>query len=116
MKVLLDTCVWGGAGEVLRTEGHEVQWAGEWEQDPGDEEILAYAYRAGCVLVTLDKDFGELAVALGRPHRGIVRLVNLPARRQGVVCAHILRHHADDLIRKAIVTATAERIRVRLPR
>lgn len=115
MKVLLDTCIWGGARESLQAGGHEVEWVGQWKQDPGDEEILAFAYQNGYVLVTLDKDFGELAVALGRPHRGIVRLVNLPARRQGPVCAYILQKHADDLSRGAIITATAERIRVRLP-
>lgn len=116
MRVLLDTCVWGGAQSFLLAAGHEVEWVGGWEHDPGDEEILAYAYRNGSVLVTLDKDFGELAVALGRPHRGIVRLVNLPARRQGPICAYVLQHHAKDLSSGAIVTATVERIRVRLPR
>ena len=41
MKVLLDTCVWGGARSVLETAGHNVVWTGDWPQDPGDEEILA---------------------------------------------------------------------------
>lgn len=58
MKVLLDTCVWGGARSVLEAAGHDVIWTGDWEKDPGDEEILAYAHREGRVLVTLDKDFG----------------------------------------------------------
>jgi predicted nuclease of predicted toxin-antitoxin system len=34
----------------------------DWAKDPGDEEILTQAHREGRVLVTLDKDFGELAV------------------------------------------------------
>lgn len=38
--------------------------------------ILAHAVRNGQALVTLDKDFGELAVALGAAHAGIVRLVD----------------------------------------
>jgi hypothetical protein len=44
-----------------------VIWAGEWAEDPGDDEILARAHREGRVLVTLDKDFGELAVVHGQP-------------------------------------------------
>ncbi|MFW6147662.1 MAG: DUF5615 family PIN-like protein [Thermodesulfobacteriota bacterium] len=33
-----------------------------WPEDPGDEEILARAHNKECILVTLDKDFGELAI------------------------------------------------------
>ncbi len=44
MKVLLDTCVWGGAVKDLRSAGHDVIWAGEWEEDPGDEEVLTKAH------------------------------------------------------------------------
>ena len=29
MKILLDTCVWGGVVQELRTAGHDVAWAGE---------------------------------------------------------------------------------------
>ncbi len=55
MKVLLDTCVWGGAVGDLRSAGHDVIWAGEWYVDPGDEEIPARAHAEGRVLITLDK-------------------------------------------------------------
>ena len=44
MKVLLDTCVWGGVAGVLRSEGYDVESAGEWEFDPGDEQILEIAF------------------------------------------------------------------------
>jgi len=83
VKVLLDTCVWGGARAALVAAGHDVVWAGEWPSDPGDDEILASAHADGRVLVTLDKDFGELAIARGHPHSGIVRLVGLRAFEQG---------------------------------
>lgn len=56
MKVLLDSCVWGGARDELRALGHEVVWAGDWDKDPGDAEILAIAFAEERVLVTLDKD------------------------------------------------------------
>jgi predicted nuclease of predicted toxin-antitoxin system len=60
MKILLDTCVWGGARKTLAAAGHDVEWTGNWPQDPGDDTILAHAYQEGRILVTLDKDFGEL--------------------------------------------------------
>ena len=79
MKLLLDTCVWGGAVAELRNAGHDVVWSGDWEKDPGDEAILEIAHDEGRVLVTLDKDFGELALVLRRPHSGI--LLQLPVPR-----------------------------------
>lgn len=115
MKVLLDTCVWGGAAHDLTAAGHEVEWCGEWERDPGDEEILARANAAGQVLVTLDKDFGELAVMRGVPHCGIIRLVGLAAREQAAACAEALTSHGEELRSGAIVTIELRRVRVRPP-
>jgi predicted nuclease of predicted toxin-antitoxin system len=113
--VLLDTCVWGGAVKDLRSAGHDVVWAGDWQEDPGDEEILTKAHSEGRVLVTLDKDFGELAIVYGRLHSGILRLVNLPARQQGLVAARVLALYGDELRSGAIVTVDARRIRIRPP-
>ena len=85
MKLLLATCVWGGAKDELQAAGHDVLWTGDLEQDSGDEDILAQAHREQRVLITLDKDFGELAIRRNLPHCGIVRLVNMSARQQGAV-------------------------------
>jgi predicted nuclease of predicted toxin-antitoxin system len=115
VKVLLDTCVWGGAVRDLRSAEHDVIWAGEWEEDPGDEEILARAHSDGRVLVTLDKDFGELAIVYGLPHSGILRLVNLPAKEQGIVAQRVLARYGEELRSGAIVTVDARRIRIRPP-
>lgn len=115
MRVLLDTCVWGGALKDLQSAGHDVLWAGNWEQDPGDVEILAKAHDEGRVLVTLDKDFGELAVVKRVPHSGILRLVNFPARQQGLVVLQILTHYGEDLSSGAIITVDSRRIRIRPP-
>jgi len=48
------------------------------QEDPGDEEILEWAHREGRVLVTLDKDFGELAIIHERSHCGIIAWLILP--------------------------------------
>jgi predicted nuclease of predicted toxin-antitoxin system len=68
LKLLLDTCVWGGALAEIQTAGHDAVWVGHWDEDPGDEEILAWALADGRILVTLDKDFGELVFARRLPH------------------------------------------------
>lgn len=115
MKLLLDTCVWGGACDALRASGHDVIWAGEWPEDPGDDEILARAHSEGRILVTLDKDFGKLAVFQGRQHCGILRLVEFSANQQAVVCLQTLAFHGEELLSGGIVTAEPGRLRIRPP-
>ena len=113
MKILLDACVWGGAKDLLKTAGHDVVWAGDWESDPGDEEILARAHAEERALVTLDKDFGELAIVQKIPHSGIIRLVAFSARQQGPACLQILRSFGDELQAGALITADPGRVRIR---
>ncbi|HUY33816.1 MAG TPA: DUF5615 family PIN-like protein [Pirellulales bacterium] len=115
MKILLDSCVWGKATGELTAAGHDAVWVGDWPYDPGDEQILAAAHADACVVVTLDKDFGELAVARGLPHCGIVRLVNIAARQQAAACLRVLALHGAELQAGAIVTAERGRLRVRAP-
>ena len=113
MKILLDSCVWGGAADQLRDAGHDVVWAGSWDSDPGDQEILATAHREGRVLVTLDKDFGELAVVRELPHCGIIRLVSWRAAQQGVVCSAMVQRYRQDLATGALITVSPRVVRIR---
>jgi len=113
VKVLLDSCVWPGARDPIAAAGHEVEWVGAWQADPGDEEILHRAFSNRQVIVTLDKDFGELAVAFGRAQAGIVRLVDVRHQEQAALCVELLALYGEDLARGAIVTAEPGRIRIR---
>lgn len=113
MKVLLDSCVWGGAKRQLTELGHDVAWSGEWNADPGDSEILDIARREGRILVTQDKDFGTLAVVNHQPHSGIIRLVSIPARRQAEFTHYVLLRYGAELLSGGIATVDTERIRMR---
>jgi predicted nuclease of predicted toxin-antitoxin system len=111
MKLLLDTCVWGGAKHDLIAAGHDVVWAGDWPEDPGDEQLLSRAHAEDRIVVTLDKDFGELAIVHGQAHAGIVRLVDHSATQQAAL--HVLSLHGAELEAGAIVTAEPGRLRLR---
>lgn len=113
MKVLLDSCIWPGAREPIAAAGHEVEWVGAWAEDPGDEEILVRAFANRQIIVTLDKDFGELAVAFGRAQAGIVRLVDVRHMEQATLCIELLALHGAALTLGAIVTAEPGRTRIR---
>jgi predicted nuclease of predicted toxin-antitoxin system len=113
MNLLLDTCVWGGARSTLADNGHDVIWTGSWEKDPGDEEIIKYAFKEGRTLVTLDKDFGELAILHRLPHHGIIRLVGIGAHDQAIICLEVLDRYTTELLSGAIITAEFGRFRIR---
>jgi predicted nuclease of predicted toxin-antitoxin system len=116
MRLLLDTCVWGGARAAFTEAGHDCVWAGDWSSDPGDAEILETARREERVLVTLDKDFGELAVVQAQPHAGIVRLVELRGSQQVEACLSVLQKYHGELLSGAIVTVESWRVRIRSSR
>jgi predicted nuclease of predicted toxin-antitoxin system len=115
MKVLLDSCISSILRPTLQASKHDVLWVGDWPQDPGDAEILTFAYREQRIVITLDKDFGALAIRDKQPHTGIIRLVNLSLRDQPSVCAQILGKHGEILLSGAIITVDQKRIRIRLP-
>lgn len=112
--LLLDSCVWGGALSELQTWGWDVAWGPADNPDPGDEQVLAWAQRTGRVLVTLDKDFGELVHNRGLAHAGILRLQRAAPRDQAALIARVVTSHAHVLEARAIVVATPDRVRVRL--
>jgi predicted nuclease of predicted toxin-antitoxin system len=115
MKILLDSCVSAILRPPFQAAGHDVVWVGDWSRDPGDVEILAFAHREQRIVITLDKDFGALAIRDKQPHSGIIRLVNLSLRNQPSVCEQILSKHGETLLTGAIITADQRRLRIRLP-
>ena len=112
MKVLLDSCVWGRARFELIEAGVDCVWAGCFEKDPGDEEIINLAVEQGRVLVTLDKDFGELIFVKLMFHCGLIRLVNIPSLGQAKRCLEIINRYEVQLSKGAIITTTIDKIRV----
>lgn len=113
MKVLIDSCVAGSVAPALVSAGHQIECVTDRPADPGDAAILAHAKSTGQVVVTLDKDFGELAVVRGHAHAGIVRLAGFRAGQQAAACVAVLSRYPVELNDGAIVTAGPSRTRVR---
>jgi predicted nuclease of predicted toxin-antitoxin system len=86
---------------------------GDGPQDPGGAEILAKAQAEGRVLVTLDKDFGELTVGRRNPHAGIVRLAGFRAIDQATATLAVLGRYEADLAAGALITVEPGRVRIR---
>lgn len=71
----------------LRNLGHDVTYAAEIQPRAPDEEVLARATSEARVLITSDKDFGELCFVQGRPSHGVVLLRSKDVTPQGRIGA-----------------------------
>ena len=69
MKLLADENCRRTLVEALRAAGHD-----EVARGAGDDEIIEASIREDRVVITQDKDFGELAIRADRPLPGIVLL------------------------------------------
>lgn len=75
MKFLADENVPRQAVEALRAAGRDVAWVGEDDPSIPDTDVLSAAIAADRLIVTLDKDFGELLFgAASAPPPGVLFL------------------------------------------
>lgn len=58
----------------LRRLGYDVLAVAETISQAADSDVLARASSEGRILVTNDKDFGELAFRVGQVHQGVLLL------------------------------------------
>lgn len=72
MKFLADECCDAGIVSSLRKDGHDVLYIMESGQGILDESILQKAFVENRILITEDKDFGELVCSLKRPVKGVI--------------------------------------------
>ncbi len=74
MKFLADECCDAGMVADLRADDHDVLYAKESLRGAVDEVILATAESEGRILLTEDKDFGELVFRLHLSTQGVILL------------------------------------------
>ncbi len=75
MRFLLDENLWQDAVEALRELGHDVAWVRVDAPALPDDDILTLAGLDGRILVSADKDFGDLVFGRGlRADNGVILL------------------------------------------
>lgn len=67
MKLLANENLAQDAIDALRDTGHDVGWIRTDSPGMADEDVLARAVAEDRILLTFDKDFGELAFRYGLP-------------------------------------------------
>ena len=83
------------AVEGLRAAGHDVAWIRTEAPGATDEQVLARSRDEGRVLITFDKDFGELVL-----RRGL-------SASQGVVLLRLPLAGPEELVARAVAALTA---------
>jgi predicted nuclease of predicted toxin-antitoxin system len=100
--------------ERLRQDGHLVWYVAEMEPGISDDVVLDLANQEEAILLTSDKDFGELVFRLRRIASGVVliRLAGLSIIRKAEIVAHAINQHNAELLGAfTVITPTAIRIR-----
>jgi predicted nuclease of predicted toxin-antitoxin system len=98
MRFLANENFPGDAVDRLKAAGHDVAWVRTAAPGGSDEAVLARAVREERIILTFDKDFGELAWRAGLPAASGVVLFRLPmpaAADAGAVLAARLGERAD---------------------
>ena len=114
MKFLFDVCASSRALRTLLTElGHDVLSALERDPRASDEALLALAMQEARVLVTEDKDFGELVFVRRLPHPCIIRFVDMRVEEKVAAMRELLERHADAIRDGALIVVTRGRVRIR---
>jgi predicted nuclease of predicted toxin-antitoxin system len=113
MRFLVDECTGPVVARWLRVQRHDVFSVYEDARGLDDDEVLRRANDEDRILITNDKDFGELIFRERRPHKGVVllRLDDERAASKVAAVRRLLAAHADQLAgRFVVVTGSAVRI------
>jgi len=99
MALVADESVDSGIVKELRQKGITVFSVAEECWGIKDSEVLKIAYEKDSLLITEDKDFGELAFRLKFQHKGIVliRLSDMPRDKRLTLAVEIITQHFNNM-------------------
>jgi predicted nuclease of predicted toxin-antitoxin system len=72
VKFLADECCDHGLVGALRQSGYDVLYVSDSKRGVSDDDVLSLAFEEQRIILTEDKDFGELVYRLKKPAHGII--------------------------------------------
>jgi len=114
MNLLADEGIDKPIVDALRNNGFDVIYILETNRGADDEVILAMANADKRLLLTQDKDFGELVFRLKNAHYGVIliRLEGYKPALKGEIVLNMLIKHKKELINSfTVIQPNAIRIR-----
>ena len=114
MKFLLDVCASSRAVRtLLATLGHDVRSVLEVDPRASDDALLDLALQEERVLVTEDKDFGELVFVHRLPHPCIIRFADMRVEEKVAAMRELLERHSEAMRGGALIVVSRGRVRIR---
>ena len=112
MRFLVDECTGSKVAQWLRGNHHEVFSVFDEARGMTDDEVLTKAFDENRILITNDKDFGEMIFRTRRNHRGVIflRLDDERAANKIEVLSKLLENYAGKLPEEFVVV-TETRVR-----
>lgn len=114
MKLLANENIPAALIKGLRAAGHDVAWVSEISSGIADPQVIEWAIREERLLLTFDKDFGELAFARSLPASCGVILLRLPMddlKRLIMMVVELITSRDDWQGQFAVVEETRVRLR-----
>ena len=113
-KFLADESVDFRIVKSLREDGYEVQAIVELDPGINDDDILKMAVELEAILLTEDKDFGELTFRLQKPNKGIIliRMSGVPIENKVKKLKEVLEKYLEELSGKFTVISS-KKVRIR---
>ena len=105
MRFLVDECTGTAVARWLRGQGHEVFSVFDEARGASDDDILRKAVAEDWILITNDKDFGELTFRQGKLSIGVI-LIRVKGQKTGdkvKLMKKALKDHADRLSNHFVV-------------
>jgi predicted nuclease of predicted toxin-antitoxin system len=98
----------------LREDGHEVFYIAETHSGATDDSVLTQANLQKAVLLTSDKDFGDLVFRQHLISSGILllRIAGLSQERKAAIVAEAIRKHGPAMS-EGFTVLTSKTIRIR---
>lgn len=116
MKFLADENIGLAVVTPLRKLGFDIQSIIEIQPGASDTQVLSLANKDSRILITTDKDFGELVYAQKLAHAGVIllRLRDESSANKLKVLKTVLGKHTEEL-KKSFTVATDSKIRIIKP-
>jgi predicted nuclease of predicted toxin-antitoxin system len=114
VKIVADENVDKQIVERLRLDGHNVVFVAELDPGIDDETVLGLSRQANAVLLTADKDFGDLIFRRRLLHAGVllIRLAGTAPGTKAELVAIAFERHGDELrTRFGVLSSRALRLR-----
>ncbi|NPV09106.1 MAG: DUF5615 family PIN-like protein [Anaerolineae bacterium] len=114
MKFIADENVDRPIVDRLLSDGHDVAYVADIARGASDDTVLNLADRMDAILITGDKDFGEMMVRQEKAAKGtiLLRLAGLPNDRKADLVASAVSQHSHQLVGSFVVISPAA-IRIR---